>query len=504
MKKFLSVLFSFLLVFLVHTINVRAATENLDLTKKVYTYSDSNGGFNPSKFNTVLNGGYINETISLNPATSTYSFVKKMKCTSILVDSYNNTIKFIMNFQKDGVNVHSKMYYSTGSNVKNYSPGTVNFEFDTIKISTAESTICMQNLRIIVEKEIEPLGILSVLPANLRNDVALNEQLNIIFNKNIQSADISVNGINGTKTIVNNTLNFVPSNSFQFDTQYTVNVSNVVAVDGMTLSSYSYSFRTVKDTIPVSVVYIKPPPDSENIPIDQNVEIKFNKVIDTNSIGNVTVINNTTGNSVGLSKQLSLDILRLNFTELLLNETSYTIKISNVKDLLGNTMLSDVNVNFKTVRDTTDLILLEYRPPSGIVPLYQDFEFKFNKNVDPTSLKFTFKDIDGNNASITYNVVGNIVRFLPSLQTGKKYVFEFLEGSTLSGIVTPINLKLNIEVMTSSGEPVFDDITSNNLNLFNEMNKNGLIIFLSFISLAVIFTASLWLYRKLKIWLKKQ
>jgi hypothetical protein len=411
----------------------------------------------------------------------------------------NSTGTGTLNFYNNsGTKVHSINYNSTTTNYV-----ITALTFRSVLFANVTGQVNEVEFHTNSPVTIDPPGVNAVSPANGRIDVGIDDSVIITFNDTITpTGTYRIEGVETTNTAVNNIITMKPKSSLSYDTPYNIYVSGVVGANGKTMiGSFTSTFRTSKDTTPVEVMYIKPPPDAENIPIDQVIEIKFSKVIDPNTISNVSVKNGTT--VVSTTSSLNGDLLKLTFNEALLNETRYTIEIQGVKDTIGNELSTPLFVNFTTIRDTTELILLEYSPPSGIIPLVQVFQFKFNKNVDPESLRYIFQDSEGNDISATVNVTGNIVKVLPNLQAGKKYTFTLIEGKTLSGPITPINISMTFEVMTTSGMKDMDDITISTLGLFNTVKLLGVQIVVKAIVILLYFIAVVWLWRETKKWLSK-
>jgi hypothetical protein len=348
-----------------------------------------------------------------------------------------------------------------------------------------------------------PVSIVSVTPANGRTDVNINDYVMITFDQNVvDSGTVQIDGVITTKIVLNNTIKLIPATALTYDTTYNVTVSGVRSVQGGYLTNaFTSTFKTDIDRSNLSVDYIKPPPSSTNIPLNQDIEIKFNKTIDLTTVGNVRVQEGN--NIVPTNMVINNDKINMTFLSSLSPNTNYKIYIDGVKDTWGNGLASPIVVDFTTTVQVNTLSLVSYKPPSGIVPYGQQFEFEFDKNVDPASLVYEFKDSKGNIVPCTTNVVGTKVTITPSLTYGETYDFKFVSAKTTSGVFSPINLNLQFSVMKSSGHPTIDSISVKLLNGFSEFKSNIVTIILAGIAVFVLYKGSEWLYNKLKIWLKK-
>lgn len=344
--------------------------------------------------------------------------------------------------------------------------------------------------------------ITSVIPSNGRVDVALDDTIKIYFNKSIDSVgkiilrDSKGNIVSGAYSSSNNVCEFFPKSTFIYGETYTIEVVDFIDSLGNVSPSFISSFTTVKDTIPISVIDIKPPPDSVDVPIDTKIAITFNKKnIDINSFDDVYI------KDVLTTKQLLNGVLYLTIKEPLEYQKDYYIHIDKVRDVEGNTMESPIDVKFSTVKDTTGLVLKSYKPPGGIYPLDTEIEFNFNKNVDSRTLKYSIVDGDGNNVSCDVNVVGTKIVFRPILLNSKKYTFVFSEIQDFNSNTYNKPVTINFETMSSSGQKDLDNITSSGLELISFVKEHGLLIVLAAILLGLIFVSSRWLWKKFKVWL---
>lgn len=454
---------------------------------------DSNKSYSVSgqsaKFSSLIDNNL--DSSCLFTFTTTVTFTKPLYFESLMIKSSSSSSSDVEVTYTD-MSV-SKLYFNDGSHI---------FALDTTK---QVKSVSFKNYSTFYEFDmiaVTNFYLNAFSPSNGRVDVSLDDTLRCVFNNDIATvgkivlSDSNGNLVNGKLVHSGSACEFIPLEPLRYGTKYDVSIYGFVDGDGSEMKVFNSSFTTIKDTIPISVIDIKPPPDSVDVPVDTNIEIKFNKKnIDTSSFDDVYI------DGVKTTKQFINGILFLTIREPLEYEKEYFIHIDGVKDTLGNGMTSPVDVKFSTMRDTTGLVLKSYKPPSGIYPLNTQLEFNFNKNVDSRTLKYTIVDGDGNDVSCSVNVVGTKVTFSPILLNSKKYTFTFLEIKDFNENVYNSPITINFETMTSSGQKDFDGITSGILEFIGFIKEHGLIIVLAAILLGIIFIISRWLWKKLKIWL---
>lgn len=486
-KLFCIFLFSLSILF---TKSVYADTYNGDFKgffdyNQNYSVTGNVGGFQKLIDNNL-------DTQQLFTSTTSVVFTKPIYFESMMIKTGNSSSSLYIDVTYTDMTV-SKIDFEVGSHI---------FYLDTTKYV---KSISFKNYSYFCEFELVAVTnfyLNAFSPSNGRVDVSLDDKLSGVFNEEISKVgkviltDNLGNVIDGKVSFSGSSFDFVPSKKFSYGSKYNVNISGFVGESGDEMKEFTSSFTTVRDTIPISVIDIKPPPDSADVPIDTKIEIKFNKEnIDVKTFDDVYI------DGVETVKLFSNGILYLTIKESLDYNKEYFIHIDGVCDTLGNTMQSPVDVKFTTMKDTTGLVLKSYKPPGGIYPLDTKIEFNFNKNIDSRTLKYSLIDGDGNVVSCSVNTVGTKVIFTPILVSSKKYTFVFSEIKDFNGNVysTPITIKF--ETMRGSGDKDFDTITSDFLNVVSWIKEHGLIIVLGAILLGLIFITSKWLWKKLKIWL---
>lgn len=482
--------------------------------------------FNPVKVQAITDfGGWFDDK---QPPSSYYSVASNVGAFKFLID--NNLETSYQYTYAETITMNNLIYFDklkircNGSSSNNYPTLTFTYTDLTKQVITSQSllnydgfitldstkylkSIKIENYVTVYELDLikaSDFYLNSISPSNGSVDNVLDTTIRCTFNKSIaQSGDIKVtdlngNIVNGSITVVNSYAEFKPTTDLLYDTIYNVEVTGFKDSENNAVMKYVSSFKTVKDTRPILVKNIKPPPDSINVPIDTNVEIEFNKTnIDLNTLGNIRIDGVLTETSYFNGK------VTLTIKQVLEFNNQYNIHIEGVKDTLGNGMVSPIDVKFTTVNDTSPLNLLSYKPPSGVYPLDMLFEFFFNKNINPSELQYTLKDSQGNNISCSMSVVGSKVTFFPTLQSSKTYTFTLISAKDMNGNVYDNPIIINFQTMKSSGQKDFDNITSTNLKLFSDVKDNGFDMVKIAIVVGILFIGALWLWRKTKYWSKK-
>lgn len=354
-----------------------------------------------------------------------------------------------------------------------------------------------------------PPGVTSVIPANGRTDVALNESIQVTFSENVINADgnhISISPeVSGSYSYSNNkvTFNHV-TNTFSYDTLYTVTLSGISDSSGNIMSDYSYSFRTVKDTSPLQVLNIIPPPGASDVNVDTNVKIQFSKNnLDTSTFSLITVSSNDV--NVPVNKTYVNDTITINFVQPLEYSKFYILHIEGVKDLIGNGMLSPIDCSFTTMSDNTPLKVTSYKPPTGqFISLSDKIIIDFNKNINSNTVDYSLFDDKGVEYNCSKSVVGNQLILTPlSLKAGEGYKFTLNTVSDMDGNALSNPLIINFSTINATGNNYIDDIVSKNFAIFSGLKDKGLLIIIAALVVGVLFFGARWLWKKLKYWIMK-
>jgi len=170
-------------------------------------------------------------------------------------------------------------------------------------------------------------------------------------------------------------------------------------------SDLAFTTSSIADTTPPTVVGSNPVNNNFNIPTNASIEVIFNKAVRATSLGSITL---SAGGSVPINAVLNNTIytddavVRLVPQQLLQPGTLYTVSVSGVQDVAGNTMAGTYTFRFTTGNNfqtqglllptatvTTGTSTNSTMPTSGILPNVLDnptFTFTFDHAVDYASL----------------------------------------------------------------------------------------------------------------------
>jgi hypothetical protein len=218
--------------------------------------------------------------------------------------------------------------------------------------------------------------------------IALNANNFYLVNQNTGHQVRAAIGVSSDRM----TLSLTPKAALQPNTSYYCYLQGYAYFDlsgnpGPSVQTY---FRTGAgpDTVPPTVVAINPPKNSTAVPTNASIIANFSYPIDPTSLTNGAIQMTP---AVAGTSTLSTDLLSLTFlpSAALSSSTAYTVKVSGLKSVDGNT-LTTFNSAFTTGAgpDTTPGVVSSTSPGSGAlnVPVNSTIQFNFNKPIDPTSI----------------------------------------------------------------------------------------------------------------------
>jgi len=203
-------------------------------------------------------------------------------------------------------------------------------------------------------------------------------------------SDNTTGAVAGTTSVSadQQTINFLPNSPLTANHGLSVSFSNRgitdLAGNLLTCSSvfcnFSFTTSPIADRVSPAVVGVSPPNQLTQVPINAQVVVQFNEPISKVSVGQVT-LNGPSGlvnTAVSMSNGQTLLILAPVLP--LAGSTQYTVTISGVQDLSGNTLPTPVTTSFTTApgADLNRASVVTVSPVSGAagVPV--------NSVVDPT------------------------------------------------------------------------------------------------------------------------
>ena len=149
-------------------------------------------------------------------------------------------------------------------------------------------------------------------------------------------------------------VSFVPAAPLAPSHFYQVSLTAVRDLTGNSLSlSALLGFTTTAtaDTAPPQVLGLSPPDSAADVPLNAQVEIRFDEPVQTRSLDHIGLSANGEAISVLASLRQGNQIVTLRPTTLLSPNTVFTVMIGPVQDLAGNTLVTPLQSNFTTGLD---------------------------------------------------------------------------------------------------------------------------------------------------------
>ena len=196
-------------------------------------------------------------------------------------------------------------------------------------------------------------------PASGATGVAASTDVTATFSEPVTSSSITMalrdsndTPVSGTKAYDAGTrrATFTPSSALKDSETYTATVSGATDLAGNTMDSVSWSFTTASappaDTTPPTITARTPAPGATGVPTSTTVTATFDEAVQSDTI-NMTL--SAPGGSVSGDVVYDSASRKATFTAnaALTASTTYTVSVSGVKDLAGNTM-SAVSWTFTT------------------------------------------------------------------------------------------------------------------------------------------------------------
>ena len=285
--------------------------------------------------------------------------------------------------------------------------------------------------------------------------VRTNAAFAMQFNKPMDPGSVNPGGVTTDVFVYDNTTNTYVITAITFSADLTtvmLKPASLTASHSFQLCSYymtdlsgnpqqnfcvNFSSGTGTDTTGPVVQQVSPPSGATGVGINAPVQILFNKQISGASIGGVTL---KQGSSVIPTTATLYDgdqVIQLRPLVPLATGTVYTINVTGVKDITGNTQSSFPSKSF-TTGTGTDLVtptLVSTNPTSAQtgVPVSTTVQVVFSKAMGPASFdantSFTLRDPSNNPvpATITFSADYKTVTLQPdaNLTAGTQYYFYF-------------------------------------------------------------------------------
>ncbi len=207
--------------------------------------------------------------------------------------------------------------------------------------------------------DVTPPTLLSVVPASGATGIVLNSKVTATFSEALDATTISAatftlkqgtNVIAGVVTYTGTTATFTPASPLTGGLSYTATITTGIKdLSGNAMAAnYSWSFTSLADIIPPTVVSVIPANSATSVSVNGKVIVTFSETMNSMSLTTSTftlsqgstVINGTvvcSGSSATFTPSSALTA-----------STVYTVTISGAKDMAGNAIASNYSSSFTT------------------------------------------------------------------------------------------------------------------------------------------------------------
>jgi large repetitive protein len=313
-------------------------------------------------------------------------------------------------------------------------------------------------------------------PFNAASNVSVNTAITIQTNAPIDPVsvnstsfeveDISSGRLPGFYSVSSDgkTISFVPNAPLIPGHNFFVFLcSGITDLAGNILQCFEFSFTTTTtpSTTGPSVVGISPSNAQIQVPINTQIVVQFDRPVDSLSLGQIAL---TVGaSSVDVTQQLISGNQILVLTPVIpLNPTTgYTITISGVQDLSGNTLSPAVTSTFTTAAGA-DLspppLVTSVNPADGEVgvPVTSSVQVQFSKIVDKLTVTgAAFQVLNGSPvaAMIIVSPDGTRATLTPSVGLNPSTTYTVSANSGITDMVGQGLLPFSASFLTESGTP---------------------------------------------------
>lgn len=209
--------------------------------------------------------------------------------------------------------------------------------------------------------DVTPPTVSSVTPSLNATSVALNSKLTITFSESMDASTINATNftlkqgsttVQGTVSYTGTTATFTPATALSGNTQYTASISaGAKDASGNALASaYSWSFTTLADIVPPTILSVTPLNNATNIAVNTKLIVTFSEPMTSSSINSSTFTLTQGSTSISGSVIYSGTTATLTPSASLTGNTVYTGTITTVaKDAAGNALASNYVWTFTTV-----------------------------------------------------------------------------------------------------------------------------------------------------------
>ena len=281
----------------------------------------------------------------------------------------------------------------------------------------------------------EKFMIISTSPLNGDTDVRIDTTVSATFSMYINGYTLTTgtfklsagdNEVYGSVTTNGATATFTPSENLAYNIEYSATITTGAQAanwGGTTLdSNYTWSFTTIMDTEPPTVISISPSIGATDVSLDSVISVTFSEEMDASTITTDTFDVSVGSNEIDGTISYNGMTATLTPSNNLRSSTTYTVEITtDVKDLAGNAMASHYHSSFTTVSlPITPMPTPTQEPTPTLTPAPTPLPSPVNKGV-------VFGKIDGFDEEPLKAVIVTITRtsFSDSTETNKDGYYEF-------------------------------------------------------------------------------
>lgn len=292
--------------------------------------------------------------------------------------------------------------------------------------------------------------VVSVAPSDNEEDVSLDANIVVEFSEEIDLNSVDdnslalttpafSNNIEATVTIDGNTMTIDPTESFEEEAVYTLELgTGLTDLTGNPLEEvFQSSFTTLSlDTEAPTLVSSSPEQDETGVALDANIVLTFSEEIDMTSVDDNTLMLTVSGVSDLLETTMSVagSVMTVDTTIDFEEGVTYTISLpaGGLKDLAGNGLDSDFEIAFTAeILDNESPSVLGFSVSNGEtgVDANGGITITFSEPVDPNSLADNILFRRGgttDNLSISFEVSGDDVIVTPddAMKGNTEYVLD--------------------------------------------------------------------------------
>ena len=267
--------------------------------------------------------------------------------------------------------------------------------------------------------------VLSVSPFSGQTNIPVNTNINVSFSTPVNKTSLaisfspslpgspSLSWVNGDKQ-----LTITPGGNLSGNQLYTITIGTTTKdIYQKSLTNSFISTFTTEILAGPSITSTQPAPGSYEIPLSQNFSFTFDRAMKQTETQNAYEISPTPVAPPSFSWSPDLKTLNISYSENLIHDTSYLIKVKNTaEDLSGLKMAQDYLLPFITVK-RPEVIANSVFPISNAINVATSTQIKieFSKEMDKTSVEsaLSLKE-SGITIAGNYSWQNNEVTFTPA------------------------------------------------------------------------------------------